>query len=222
MLTIGIKDTPMRRIVDRAADFIKTPVTFIAFGMLGHETLGIFSGELEPTWSKAVELSSEINIHYVTKRYKSVLSMPATMYTEIWTAGKAMYKLESVVDDGGELIIYAPWVTEFSITHNDTIMAVGYHVRDYLTSLWGRFSDYPKAALAHLTHIKGTGKMKGGIEIPRINVILATGISKEKCEKVNLGYKDPALINPDDWKNGEAQGKLFVPNAGEILYRLAE
>jgi lactate racemase len=144
------------------------------------------------------------------------------MYTEIWTAGKAMYKLESVVEDGGELNIYAPWVTEFSITHNETIMAVGYHVRDYLTSQWERFSDYPKAALAHSTHIKGTGMLKDGKEIPRINVILATGISKEICEKVNLGYRNPAEINPDDWKNGEAQGKLFVPNAGEILYRLSD
>jgi lactate racemase len=222
MLTIGIKDTPMRRIINRAAEFIKTPVTYIAFGMLGHDTLGIFSGELESTWSKAVELSSEINIKTVPKPYKSVLSMPSSMYTEIWTAGKAMYKLESVVEDGGELIIYAPWVKEFSITHNDTIMAVGYHVRDYLTSQWDRFSDYPKAALAHSTHVKGTGKFINGCEIPRINVFLATGIPEEICRKVNIGYRNPAEINPDDWKNAEAQGRLFVPNAGEILYRLSD
>ena len=34
------------------------------------------------------------------------------MYDEIWTAGKAMYKLEPVLADGGELIIYAPHVRE--------------------------------------------------------------------------------------------------------------
>jgi len=62
--------------------------------------------------------------------------------------------------------------------------------------------------------------MQNGIEKPRINVILATGIPKETCGKINLGYLDPAGIDCLDWENGGSEGKLFVPDAGEILYQL--
>ncbi len=222
MRTIGIKETPVRRVINRAADFIKIPVTHIAFCMQGHETLGVFSGELDSAWSAAVALSAEVNIRYVPRQYKSVLSMPAPMYDELWTAAKAMYKLESVVEDGGELIIYAPWLTEISRTHHDSIVEVGYHVRDYFLSRWDHFSRYPLASLAHSTHVKGAGLMENGMEKPRINVILATGISKQMCEKINLGYRNPAEINRAEWENGDSQGKLFVPEAGETLYQFLD
>ncbi|MEA3365630.1 MAG: hypothetical protein U9Q79_08320, partial [Candidatus Hydrogenedentes bacterium] len=60
------------------------------------------------------------------------------------------------------------------------------------------------------------------IEKPRVQVTLATSISKEECEAVNLGYRDPDSINPDDWKDREEEGLLLVPHAGEVLYRLRE
>ena len=59
-----------------------------------------------------------------------------------------------------------------------------------------------------------------GVETPRIKVTLATGVSKERCEKINMGYLDPASINLDDWKDREDEGILLVPRAGEQLYRL--
>ena len=39
-----------------------------------------------------------------------------TMYDDLWTAAKGMYKMEPVVADGGEVVIYAPHVTEVSYT----------------------------------------------------------------------------------------------------------
>ena len=220
MHTIGVKDTPVRRIIERAAELITIPVTHIAFVMKGSETLAIFSGGLKAAWEEAVALSSQVNIRFIQRQYKSILSMPAPIYDELWTAAKAMYKLESIVEDGGDLIIYAPWLTEISRTHLADILAVGYHTRDYFTSQWEKFSSHPLAALAHSTHVKGAGIMQNGIEKPRINVILATGISKEMCKKINLGYLDPSFINRLDWENGGSEGKLFVPDAGEVLFQL--
>jgi hypothetical protein len=52
-------------------------------------------------------------------------------------------------------------------------------------------------------------------------VTLATGISPERCAAHNLGYLDPATINPADWAGREEEGILLVPKAGEILYRLS-
>jgi len=91
-------------------------------------------------------------------------------------------------------------------------------VRDYFTKQLDKFKHYPWGVLAHSTHLRGIGEydVARGIESPRIRVTLATGISRERCERVNLGYADPRAIdlnrpNPD-W--------FVVPKAGEMLYRL--
>ena len=52
-----------------------------------------------------------------TSLYDRVLAIMPPMYDDLWTAGKGMYKSEPVVADGGEVIIYAPHVTEVSRTH---------------------------------------------------------------------------------------------------------
>ncbi|MCB0235589.1 MAG: hypothetical protein KDG58_15515, partial [Anaerolineae bacterium] len=80
------------------------------------------------------------------------------MYDDIWTAAKGMYKLEPVVADGGEVIIYAPHIDEISYTHGAIIDEVGYHVRDYFVKQWDRFGRYPWGVLAHSTHLRGIGE----------------------------------------------------------------
>jgi nickel-dependent lactate racemase len=156
--------------------------------------------------------------------YRQVLSIMPEMYDDIWTAAKGMYKLEPVVADGGEVIIYAPHITEISYTHGRVIDEIGYHVRDYFVKQWERFKDYPWGVLAHSTHLRGIGTYENGVERPRIQVTLATGIPRERCERVNLGYRDPATIDPQEWmeRAREDEDLLVVPHAGEMLYRLRE
>ncbi len=133
-----------------------------------------------------------------------------------------MYKTEPVIADGGEVIIYAPHVTEVSYTHGALIDRVGYHVRDYFLKQWAQFEDIPGSILAHSTHVKGMGSYDAstGIETPRIQVTLATGIPEERCRRINLGYIDYHTIDPAAWADREAEGLLYVPHAGEVLYRL--
>jgi nickel-dependent lactate racemase len=145
--------------------------------------------------------------------------MPA-MYDDIWTAAKGMYKMEPVIADGGEVIIYAPHIDEISYTHGTLLDEVGYHVRDYFLKQWDRFKHYPGGVLAHSTHLRGIGTYEDGVEKPRIQVTLATRIPRARCERLNLGYLDPDTINADDWRNREDEGILLVPKAGEMLYRL--
>lgn len=142
------------------------------------------------------------------------------MYDDLWTGAKCMYKLEPVVADGGRLIIYAPHITEVSYTHGKVLDEIGYHTRDYYTAQWDKFKDYPWGVVAHSTHVKGIGKYENGVEMPRVEVILATGIPEERCRRINLGYMDPQSINPDDYCGREDEGILCVPKAGEVLYRL--
>jgi hypothetical protein len=125
-----------------------------------------------------------------------------------------------VVADGGELIIHAPHLRRLSATHGSVIEEIGYHTRDYFLARWERFRHYPWGVVAHSTHVKGIGTYDSGVEQPRINVTLATGIDEATCRKVNLGYRDPASIDPADWQGRE--GRLYVPKAGEMLYRLTD
>jgi len=144
------------------------------------------------------------------------------MYEDIWTAAKGMYKLEPVVADDGELVIYAPHIDEISHTHGRLLDEIGYHVRDYFVKQWDRFKQFPGGVLAHSTHLRGLGKYdaRTGEESPRISVSLATRITEARCRQVNLGYVDPDSVNPEEWRDREDEGVLLVPKAGELLYRL--
>jgi nickel-dependent lactate racemase len=221
MRTIGLKDTPVRRIIHRAAEFVQCPILCLALVLKGQELHGLYTGHYAEAWSQAADLSASINIIKVLQPFKRVLSIPSTIYDDLWTAAKAMYKTEPAIADGGEVIIYAPHITEVSYTHGKLIDQVGYHVLDYFLKQWERFKDIPGTILAHSTHVKGTGTYDAatGIERPRIKVTLATGIPEERCHRVNLGYLDYKKIDPAEWQGREQEGILFVPHAGETLYR---
>lgn len=215
--------TPVRRLIDRAASMV--PVSKLCMAMVvapgTNRLAGLFVDSPEAAWSAASELSAKLHVKYEDKPFQKVLSVMPEMYDDIWTAAKGMYKLEPVIADGGEVIIYAPHISEFSYTHGEVLAEIGYHVRDYFLKQWDKFKDYPGGVLAHSTHLKGMGHYdpKEG-EHPRIQVTLATAISVERCAAHNLGYRDPATINPADWANQEDKGILLVPKAGEMLYRL--
>jgi nickel-dependent lactate racemase len=220
-MIIGTKWTPVRKVVDRAGAMVKVNKLCLAMVVSPDKSLvGLFAGTPEDAWNKASDLSKQVHITYKERPFKTVLSCAPPMYDEIWVAGKCMYKLEPVVADGGELIIYAPHVREISVTHGRLIEEIGYHCRDYFLKQWDSFKHYPWGVLAHSTHVRGIGVMNNGAEKCRIRVTLATGIPREKCEKINLGYRDPKTIRIEDFANREDQGVLVVQKAGEMLYRL--
>lgn len=220
--TIGIKHTPVRAMVHAAAARLKTPVTLAALIVEGHDLAGVLVGDLFDTWSAAADISAQRHIRWVDKPYDCVLACCPGMYDELWTAGKCTYKVEPVVRIGGEVIIYAPHLDVVSIAHGKFIKQVGYHILPFFLNDWARFKHVPLAVLAHSTHLRGSGVMENGIEKSNIRVTLASKISREECARLNLGYRDPAGIHPTDWQNREDQGILYVPRAGEILYKVKQ
>jgi hypothetical protein len=102
------------------------------------------------------------------------------------------------------------------------IEEIGYHCRDYFLKQWDKFKHYPWGVLAHSTHVRGIGKFENGVEQCRIRVTLATGIPEDICRKINLGYRDPASIRVEEFANRESEDILYVPKAGEMLFRLTE
>ena len=218
---IGVKDTPVRRVVDRAAKLIPRERRALTFVVSPDCKLyGLAYGTPEEAWHVAADISSQTHIKWCDHSYRQVLSCAPLMYDELWVAGKCMYKLEPVVADGGELIIYAPHLSEISITHGNLIREIGYHVRDYFVKQPEKFSHIPRGVLAHSTHVRGGGRFEEGVEYPRVQVTLASQIPPEVCAEISLGYRDPDSINVESFANRDDEGVLLVRKAGEHLYRL--
>ncbi len=220
--TIGTLHTPVRAVIDRAAEFVEVPVACLSLVTAHTGVHGVYFGAANEAWQAAAGLSAKVHIIYKEESYQRVLSIMPDMYDDLWTAAKGAYKLEPVVADGGEIIIYAPRVNEVSYTHGRLIDEIGYHCRDYFLKQWDRFKGYPGGVLAHSTHVKGLGAYDGktGVETPRIKITLATGIPEGRCRRINLGYTNPAGIHVNEWQGREGEGVLVVPRAGEMLYRL--
>jgi nickel-dependent lactate racemase len=219
---IGTNSTPVRELIDIAADLVKVPVACLSLVVKEEGVSGLYFGTAKEAWGAAAALSAQEHIVWVDQPLQRVLSVMPTLYDDLWTAAKGMYKVEPAVADGGEVIIYAPHITEVSYTHGPDIDKVGYHCRDYFLKQWGRFKDAPRSVLAHSTHLKGKGTYDADsdIETPRISVTLATGIPEERCRKLNLNYLDPKSVDPENWRGRESEGVKLIPRAGEVLYRL--
>lgn len=219
-MIIGNRWTPVRRVVDKAGAMVNVPKLCFCMVVEGHHLAGLYAGTPEGAWEAASELSRQLHITYKDHPFKSILSCAPPMYDELWTGAKCMYKLEPVLADGGELIIYAPHISEICVTHGKVIEEVGYHCRDYFLKQWDKFKHHPWGVLAHSTHVRGIGTFENGVEKCRAQVTLATAIPESVCQKINLGYRDPRSINPQDYANREDEGVLLVPKAGEMLFHL--
>jgi nickel-dependent lactate racemase len=216
---IGKKQTAVRKVVDAAASMVTVPRLCMSLVVREEGLAGLFCGSPEEAWSAAADLSEQVHIRYTSRAYHRVLSCAPPMYDDLWVGAKAAYKLEPVVADGGELTIYAPHIREISVTHGALIRRIGYHVRDYFLKQKDRFAGIPGGVLAHATHLKGVGTFQEGREYPRMNVVLATGIPQKVCREINLGYRNPGDMDPKEWMDREEEGVLYVPKAGETLYR---
>jgi nickel-dependent lactate racemase len=212
--------TPVRALVNEAASMI--PARRLALCLVvasGTDTLHAAAfGTPEDAWAACAAVSAETHVSYREAPVRRVLSVMPTKYEDIWTAAKGFYKLEPIVADGGELIIYAPHITEVSVMHPH-ITEIGYHNRDYFLGQWERFKATPWGDLAHSTHLRGQGTWDAEHgERNRVTVTLATGIPREVVEAVSLNYLDPATVDVEAYA---ADPDTFVePHAGEVLYRL--
>ncbi|GAB3452432.1 lactate racemase domain-containing protein [Kineococcus endophyticus] len=212
--------TPVRALINEAASML--PGKRLALCLVvasGTDVLHTAAfGTPEDAWAACAEVSAQTHVTYLDRPWRRVLSIMPEKYEDIWTAAKGFYKLEPVVADGGELVLYAPHITQVSVMHPH-ITEIGYHNRDYFTGQWERFRDQPWGDLAHSTHLRGQGTWdpEHG-ERNRVTVTLATGIPREVVESVNLQYLDPADVDVDAW--AQDPDTFVEPHAGEVLYRL--
>jgi nickel-dependent lactate racemase len=212
--------TPVRALIDEAAALIpaRTEALCVVAQSGTAKLHAAAFGEPRASWSAAADVSAQTHVRYLDRPFRRVLAVIPTKYDDMWTAAKGFYKLEPVVADGGEVILYAPHITEISVMHPE-INEIGYHCRDYFVEQWDRFRHLHWGVLAHSTHLRGAGSyddVHG--ERCRVDVTLATAIPEQRVRQVNLGYLDPHDVDLDALAADPET--LVVPQAGEVLYRL--
>jgi lactate racemase len=213
--------TPVRALIDEAVSLVPSEkLAFCVVVQSGSRALhSVAFGDTQSAWAAAADVAADTHVRYLDAPVRRVLSIIPTMYHDIWTAAKGFYKVEPIVADGGQVVIYAPHVREVAATHPE-IYEVGYHCRDYFVKQWDRFRVVPWGVLAHSTHLRGAGTYDEttGEERLRVTVTLATSIPEDRVRAVNLDYLDPAEVDPEAW--AADPDTLVVPRAGEDLFRL--
>jgi nickel-dependent lactate racemase len=220
---IGRVETPTRHVIEAAADRIATPV--IGFTSVstrtdaGLGTHALFTGGLRETVRQAAEVSARVHVRRTGRQYRRVLALLDEHYDEMWVGGKASYKLGAIVENGGELVIYAPHLKGISTTHGRLIEKYGYapleQVREMVEG-----SDELRANLcvaAHLAHVAYAGRLgPDGRVQPRYRITLASAIPEQTCRRVNLGYASYQSIDIEAARRDP--DTLVVEHAGRDLY----
>ena len=220
---IGRVETPTRHVIEAAADRVTTPV--IGFTSVstrderGLHTHALFTGGLRETVRQAAAVSAQVHIRYTDRRYKRVVALLDEHYDELWVGGKASYKLGGIIENGGELVIYAPHLKGISTTHGALIEKYGYapleRVREMVEG-----SDELRANLcvaAHLAHVSYAGRLADdGTVHPRYRITLASGIPEDVCRRVKLGFAEYRSV--DIAAARRDPDTLVVDNAGRDLY----
>ena len=232
---IGTVDNPAREVINQGSSYIfsKIKAPTISFNMVFEEKehrvipkglyVGVgFNGFVE-AYKQAVSASSQLHVIYLDEPLEFAVQVIDKSYDEIWTAGKGSYKLQSpgVMAPGGEIIIYAPHINCFhSRPEMDlALRQIGYHCKDYVKKYLKLNPEFSKNIAAHVINVRGTGSfdVDSGKEKFDFKVTLATGISKDTCESVGLGYRNPDLIRQENFVE---PGKLWIENGGKYLYKI--
>ena len=212
--------TPVRALVDAAAGLVPGERHALCV-VVDHATGGLRSlafGEPTASWAAAAAVAARTHIEYLDAPVQRVLSLVPERYPDLWTGAKGFYKVEPVVADGGQVVLYAPHVREIAAMH-PALVDIGYHCRDYFLAHWERYRRYPRGEIAHSTHLFGAGTydpVHG--EQQRVRVTLATGIPEDVVRSAHLGYLAPEEVDAEAWASDP--DTLVVPDAGEVLYRL--
>ena len=224
---IGRVDTPTRRLIEAAADLIPARVISLntVVSRIDGElvTYALFAGDIRDAFRRAAEVSRQVHICYTRRKYRRVVALLDPHYDELWVGGKASYKLGAIIEEGGELIIYAPHLTKLSETHGALIEKYGYAPLESVRDMLGVSQELREnlCIAAHLAHVAYAGRLdQHGKVVPRYRITMASGLDEETCRRVNLGYRDYRTFDYEAMRSDP--DTLIVAEAGRDLYRVSK
>jgi nickel-dependent lactate racemase len=221
---IGRVETPTRHMIEAAADLV--PARVISLNTVvtrGDDerlrTHALFCGDFREAFRRAAEVSRQVHIKYTGRKYKRVVALLDEHYDELWVGGKASYKLGGIIEEGGELIIYAPHLHAISETHGLLIEKYGYAPIDRVREMVALSTELRSnlAVAAHLAHVSYAGSRdESGKVVPRYKITMASALDEATCRRVNLGYMDHREFRREDYDKDP--DTLVVERAGRDLY----
>jgi len=221
---IGQVETPTRRLIEAAADLIAARIISLNTVVSRNDgdlvTYALFAGDIKEAFRRAAEVSRKVHIRYTGGKYKRVIALLDPHYDELWVGGKASYKLGAIIEEGGELIIYAPHLTKLSETHGALIEKYGYAPLESVRDMLGVSQELREnlCIAAHLAHVAYAGRLDNeGKIVPRYRITMATGVDEETCRRVNLGYLDYHTLDYETMRSDP--DTLIVSDAGRDLYQ---
>jgi nickel-dependent lactate racemase len=221
---IGRVETPTRRLIEAAAELITARIISLNTVVSRNDgelvTYALFTGDIREAFRRAAEVSRQVHIRYTERKYKTVVALLDPHYDELWVGGKASYKLGAIIEEGGELIIYAPHLTRLSETHGALIEKYGYAPLESVRDMLGVSQELREnlCIAAHLAHVAYAGRLDDeGKIVPRYRITMASGLEEETCRRVNLGYLDYRSFDYE--KMGAEPDTLVVADAGRDLYQ---
>jgi nickel-dependent lactate racemase len=221
--TIGRVETPTRLLFEAAADFIAATVISLNSVVTRQNgrlrTHALFCNDLRSALRKAAEVSKFVHIKYTGRKYTRVVALLEAHLNDLWVGGKASYRLGPVIEEGGELIVYAPHIRGISDVHGDLIKRYGYAPIEVIRDLVDKCDDLRNnlCVAAHLAHVSFAGRRSNdGNIVPRYAIHLCSSIDPATCRQVNLGYMDPSTFQKTLYSNDP--DTLVVEQAGRDLY----
>jgi nickel-dependent lactate racemase len=221
---IGEVETPTRKLIEAAADLVPARIislnTVVSRADAGRLiTYALFTGDIREAFRRAAAVSREVHIRYTGRKYRRVIALLDPHYDELWVGGKASYKLGAIVEDGGELIIFAPHLNKLSQTHGKLIEKYGYAPLESVRDMLGVSQELREnlCIAAHLAHVAYAGRTDAdGNIVPRYRITMASGLDEQTCKRVNLGYLDYRTF---DYETTDPD-TLIVKDAGRDLYKV--
>src|SRR5438094_981555 len=221
---IGRVETPTRHMIEAAADFVSAQIISMNSVITREEdnrlrTHALFAGDFRDAFRRAAEVSRQVHIKYTGRKYKRVVALLDEHYDELWVGGKASYKLGGIIDEGGELIIYAPHLRSISETHGRLIEKYGYAPLDRVREMVALSTELQNnlAVAAHLAIVSyAEQRDEAGRIIPRYQITMASALDEATCQRVHLGFMDHRLFRREDYESDP--DTLVVEKAGRDLY----
>jgi len=221
---IGRVETPTRHMIEAAADFVPARVVSLNSVVTRTDderlrTHALFCGDFREAFRRAAEVSRHVHIKYTGRKYRRVVALLDEHYDELWVGGKASYKLGGIIEEGGELIIYAPHLRAISETHGLLIEKYGYAPLDRVREMVALSTELQAnlAVAAHLAHVSYAGQRDAsGRVVPRYQITLASALDEATCRRVRLGFMDYRQFRREDYESDP--DTLVVERAGRDLY----
>jgi nickel-dependent lactate racemase len=221
---MGRADTPVRRVLDAAAErfarhlpiiYAQTVVGREPDGSLGLK--GFFVGDDAEVFRRAAELSLKVNFTMLEEPLpKVVVYLDPGEFKSTWLGNKSIYRTRMAIADKGELFVLAPGVKQFGEdpTIDTLIRKYGYFTTPRILALVEENTDLQEnlSVAAHLIH----GSSEGRFTI----TYCPAGLTKEQVERAGFQYGDLAQVSKrydpkilkDGWNSVGGEKIFYISN----------